>query len=336
MANNTIVDNILAIPPVTRFFTLASVIACLGITTLGVFPQLFCNYFTLKLDFIQTYQAIKYKGYAEIFQTTSWTIIKFYKFLTSMIVPSGIMSPSKYTALMDIYFFYTFSNHLESYGGKFNGNFPDYLWYIILCGTFVQIASLFYNGVINDLPVFPHSCMLACVTYTWSRCNKNARINLMGMVPIKAYYLPLGNLLIELIIRGPSGLVDTAIGIICGYLYLCIQSNTLPIYNLLNGAYGESKTRSNDDARKVGVSSYVDYNRNFGGNTADFIGDSIYDRGYLKAPKFLYKFLGIRTNTSVRTTAFTHQKKEKSGNGTGYSWFGEESAFRGKGNRLGG
>ena len=89
----------------------------------------------------------------------------------------------------------------------------------------------------------PHDCLLACLTYTWSRANKNAKINLMGIVPIKAYYLPLGNILIKLILRGPSGLVDTIIGILSGYLYLCIQLNTLPVYNLLPDAYG--KTQNN-------------------------------------------------------------------------------------------
>ncbi len=47
---------------------------------------------------------------------------------------------------MDIYFFYTFSNHLEAYGGKFNGNFPDYLWYAITCGTMVNVFALFYSA----------------------------------------------------------------------------------------------------------------------------------------------------------------------------------------------
>ena len=87
----------------------------------------------------------------------------------------------------------------------------------------------------------PHDCLLACLTYTWSRANKNAKINLMGIVPIKAYYLPLGNILIKLILRGPSGLVDTIIGILSGYLYLCIQLNTLPVYNLLPDAYGKTQ-----------------------------------------------------------------------------------------------
>lgn len=63
----------------------------------------------------------------------------------------------------------------------------------------------------------------------------------MGIVPIKAYYLPLGNILIKLILRGPSGLVDTIIGILSGYLYLCIQLNTLPVYNLLPDAYGKTQ-----------------------------------------------------------------------------------------------
>jgi Derlin-2/3 len=281
------------------------------------------------------------------------------------------MTDQRYNALLDIYFFYTFSNHLETHGGKFNGNFPDYLWYAIICGTLVNVLSIFYNALIDPITVFPYDCLLACVTYTWSRSNKNATINLIGIVPMKAYYLPLGNLLIKLIIRGPSGAVDTVIGIAAGYFYLCMQLNTMPFYNLLSGAYGQVSRRvRNEDTRRVGILTSVASQNRFGGNQAEFIEDSIYDKGYLKAPTKLYQLLGYPLNTSVRTTAFTtttgdsagrpgrrtpfqsqssggtttasatstgtKREDSASGSSTGYSWFsGNNSAFKGKGHRLG-
>lgn len=365
---NTIVDSIQRIPPVTRFFTIASVIACIliAVNVNDLFEGLFCSYSSLLNDFSRIQYAIKNETYTKIALAIIFVVIRFYKFATLLLIPSALLSDSRYNALIDIYFFYTFSNHLEIYGGKFNGNFPDYLWYAFICGTLVNVFSLLYNALIDNMTIFQYDCLLACVTYTWARCNKNARINLMGIVPIKAYYLPLGNILIKLIIRGPDGLVDTIIGILAGYFYLCMQLNTLPVYNLLSGAYGQNTNRSrNNDARKVGILTYVDTPNRSGGSQAEFIEDSIYDKGYLKAPKKLYDLLGYPINTSERTTAFTTTRRDSgiqgrkpsfqsqqrgvgastliksensaTGNSTGYSWLsGNNNAFRGKGHRLGG
>lgn len=328
---NTIVENIQRIPPVTRFFTLASVMTCLAITSFDALPGLFCNYHTLSNDFAGIYKVYQKGNSFNTAKAIALQVINSYKFLTSTLIPSDVLSSQRWNALMDIYFFYTFSNHLEAYGGKFNGNFPDYLWYAITCGTMVNVFALFYNAFFDPMPIFPHDCLLACLTYTWSRANKNAKINLMGIVPIKAYYLPLGNILIKLILRGPSGLVDTIIGILSGYLYLCIQLNTLPVYNLLPDAYGKN-TEQHTDARRVGILRYVDN----GGSQYEYIGDSIYDKGYWKAPKFFYNLLGYPSKNSVRTTAFDSTPRNEESATTGYSWFGSgATAFRGKGHRLG-
>ncbi|MCP8716824.1 MAG: derlin [Asgard group archaeon] len=363
MANNTIVDNIQRIPPVTRFFTIASVITCISIVG-GFFPvsRLLYTYFDLKTDFIHIHYVIKNKGFTEIISTIFLVVVNFYKFTTLLLIPESIFS-QRYQALIDIYFFYTFSNHLEIFGGKFNGNFPDYLWYAIICGTLTNVLGLLSEALFVEASVFPFDCLLACVTYTWARCNKNATINLMGIVPIKAYYLPLGNLVIKFIALGPSGLTNAIIGITVGYLYLCIQLSTMPLYNLMSGAYGQNGNGTkNDDSRRVGILTYVDTSNRFGGSHAEFIDDSIYDKGYLKAPKVLYDFLKYPINTSVRKTAFTSidsqarrttlQSQQRgsatttstgtkradstTGSSTGYSWFGgNNQAFKGKGRRLG-
>ncbi|KAI5961953.1 hypothetical protein KGF57_001581 [Candida theae] len=345
---NTLIDNIKSIPPVTRFFTISTVLACLGVTTFSAFPALYINLGELLNEYVLIRAVFRYGSYFDIFKVVATSVLSWYRFVTSFLIPPGIMSPNRINALFDAYFFYTFSNHLEAHEGKFNGNFPDYLWFIILCGSCIQVLNLTLEAITGD-SYFPHENLLACLTYVWSRSLKNARINLLGLVPIKAYYLPLGNLIVKLILGGPVSLIDTLVGIVSGYLYLCVQSNTMPIYNLLPGAYGVTKKKRYDEGRRVGM-THVDTPSHFGQFQADYIDDSIYDKGYLKAPQWLYNFLSYPANTSVRTTAFTAapapggplsrtqaQRQTPVGSATtGYSWFGGNgTAFRGKGHRLG-
>ncbi|KAI5963940.1 hypothetical protein CANMA_003537 [Candida margitis] len=353
---NALLENIKSIPPVTRFFTISTVLACLGVTTFSAFPSLYINLGELLKEYALVRAVVRRGSYFDIFKVVATTVLGWYRFVTSFMVPPGIMSPNRINALFDTYFFYTFSNHLEAHEGKFKGNFPDYLWFIILCGSCIQVSNLALEAITGNYSsatYFPHENLLACLTYVWSRSLKNARINLLGLIPIKAYYLPLGNLTVKLILGGPVSLIDTLVGIISGYLYLCVQSNTMPIYNLLPGAYGMSKKKRNDEGRRVGM-THVDTPSHFGGFQADYIDDSIYDKGYLKAPQWLYNLLSYPNNTSVRTTAFTpgvgasnrvttsfsrnqpQREVTPTGSTTGYSWFGGSgTAFKGKGHRLG-
>ncbi|EGW33679.1 uncharacterized protein SPAPADRAFT_59048 [Spathaspora passalidarum NRRL Y-27907] len=361
--SNTIVENIKSIPPVTRFFTIASIFACLIMSTLGTqasFHRLFINYYTIIYDYDTIIRPVLSNANAKYYQIV-YAVLEFaaqvYKFGTSLFIPAGINdSTNRIQAIFDIYFFYTFSNHLEGYEGKFKGNFPDYLWYIIICGTLTHIITIIYTVFYTEI-FFPHEILLGCVTYTWSRCFKNATINLLGIVPIKAYYLPLGNLFVKLILSGPHAMISTLMGIVVGYLYLCIQSNTLPIYNLFPGAYGTPGPNKKREGSRLGVTHIDQPTR---GSTYDFIGDSIYDKGYLKAPEVLYKWLSYPVESSFRSTAFTDFKgntlngratdatvrrasaaqEVASGSSSGYSWFGNNgtsgASFKGKGHRLGG
>ncbi|KAI5957357.1 hypothetical protein KGF54_000285 [Candida jiufengensis] len=355
--SNPIIANIKSIPPVTRFFTISTVLVCFAIRNFSpALDSLYINFTTLLQEYALIRLVTKTGSSFQIIKVISLTILGWYRFITSFLIPSGLFPPSM-SALLDTYFFYTFSNHLEAHEGKFKGNFPDYLWFIILCGTCIQITNLFIDAVTGNfarLTYFPHENLLACITYVWSRSLKNAKINLLGIIPIKAYYLPLGNLLVKLILGGPVALVDTLVGIFSGYLYLCLQSQTLPFYNLMPGAYGKYNTKKSHEGRRVGM-THIDNQEQRGGYQYEFIEDSIYDKGCLKAPIWLYHLLSYPTNTSVRTTAFTtigkppliskrqegqtnsnNNNPNSTGNTTGYSWFGNgENAFRGKGHRLG-
>ncbi|CAI5756305.1 unnamed protein product [Candida verbasci] len=305
MSENALVENIKGIPPVTRFYTISSVLVCLAISTFDALPSLYISYNEIEFGLSLIYQSIRKGGYLFALKTVGHLLLNSYKFLTSVLIPSGIVGPNKFNALLDIYFFYTFSNHLEA-DGKFKGNFPDFLWFNILCSTCIYIFSFIYN-IFQPQLFFPHEILLACITYVWSRANKNAKINLIGLVPIKAYYLPLGNLLVKMILGGPTALIDTLMGIITGYLYLCVQSQTIPFYNLLQEVKHQRVGQNNE-----------------------IIGDSIYDKGYLKAPKWLYEIL--KTPYTPPPTQSKIEIKQQPSN-VNY-WFGE-SAFKGKGYRLG-
>ncbi|CUM65524.1 uncharacterized protein PRCAT00003170001 [Priceomyces carsonii] len=343
----SLADNIRNIPPVTRFFTISTVIVCFA-NSLNLLQKedLIC-YLPVLLDKASYAKAVINKGgQLKVITAVLSLILQCYRFFTAFLLPLGVFTDQPFQAILDIYFFYTFANHLESPMGKFKGNFPDCLWFTLVTGTIIVLMTLAYS--VFDPSHFPihHQMMVSCVTYLWSRSLKNSLINFLGIVPIRAYYLPLFNLFFKLMINGYSSFLDTFIGILGGYLYQCIQSNTLPIYNLYSGSYSSSLTATERSGRRVGINQ-ISFDNN---SSQDFINDSIFDKGYLKAPIWLYNLLNYPINTSKRTTAFDARPEvgservspisgQLSGAGTNHSTvplFGNNgSAFRGKGHRLG-
>ena len=180
---------------------------CLAITSFDALPGLFCNYHTLSNDFAGIYRSTKGKlvQHRQGYSSSGDQLLQVPHIHP---YPSDVLSSQRWNALMDIYFFYTFSNHLEAYGGKFNGNFR----LSMVCHNMRNHGQRLCIVLQRLRPHanLPHDCLLALFV-TLPESQQNAKINLMGIVPIKAYYLPLGNILIKLILRGPSGLVDTII-----------------------------------------------------------------------------------------------------------------------------
>lgn len=358
----TLADSIRNIPPVTRFFTITTVIVCFANSLKIIQPHQLICYLPLFIDtFNDTSKVISNSNMMGIFGAVVELLAQSYRFFTCFLLPQGLLTDQPFHAILDIYFFYTFANHLESHTGKFHRNFPDCLWFTLVTGTIVVLLSLLYNAIIdiNHFPVH-HQMILSCVTYIWSRSLKNSLINFLGLVPIKAYYLPLFNLFFKLLISGYSSFLDSAIGIFSGYLYQCFQSDTLPIYNLFPGSYAKYLTSNKDaNGRRVGQlnNNFASLDQSITTAGIDFIEDSIFDKGYLKAPIWLYNLLNYPTNNSKRTTAFyprpdaasnvsprshlnvnenTSTDNLGSGTSTGYSWFGQgNEAFKGKGYRLG-
>lgn len=359
MSNSSasLAENIRNIPPVTRFFTIFTIIVCfahaLKLTNLG---QLTC-YMPQLLGYLhETLHQAKHLSAVIRAYLVLKLFLQSYRFFSCFLLPMGLPD-QPFQALLDIYFFYTFANDIESRSGKFRRNFPDCLWFTIITATLIHLLSFVYGFFIDfyHFPVY-HQMLLSCVTYIWSRSLKNTIINFLGLVPIKAYYLPLFNLFFKLMLNGYSSFLDTAIGIFSGYLYQCWQSDTIPIYNLFPGSYASFLTFNADKSgRRVGTSSENSHfsTKNLGSvSENDWIDDSIFDKGYLKAPAWLYKLLDYPIGTSKRTTGFdidttrpkglhastqSTETKSATGKSTSYSWFGSgsKSAFVGKGYRLG-
>lgn len=327
---------------------ISPVIVCLAISlNLVDVSQLVCNLSILQYSLSTGIRKLSTSRLVEKVVVIGSLILEGCRFFMCFLLPLGILTRQPFQILVDLFFFYNFSNNLENISGKFHGNTPDYVWYFVITGFFMVLQSLMYNAFVDPYH-FPmhHQMMLSCITYTYSRHLKNSLINIWGFFTIKAYYLPLFNLFFKLI-SGYAAFIDSVIGITSGYLYQCIQSNTFPIYNLFHTNY-PNILGVQGSGRRVGTIHSPGF-VNDPSLSSIWIEDSVFDLGYLKAPFWLYSLLNYPTNNSVRTTAFLRRTAptsrsrsatssgHSSGASTGYSWFGgsNNSAFKGKGYRLG-
>ena len=327
LSMTSLADSIKLIPPVTRFFTITSVV----VTFLCSIDL--CNVQTFYLtvhDFRGIYGDMrlhfKYGTRLSFVKTVFWSLIQCYKFFTCFLVVS-ITRDQAVGALSSIYFFYKFASQLEGYQGKFRGIFPDCLWFTILTGTFIHIISL-VCGLVNPqfIPHY-HSMMLSSVTYLWLREQKNTVVLFFGLFPIKAYYLPLFNLVASGMLTGLYGMLNSMIGFAGCYLYQCLQSGTWPVYNLSPRSYSTFMNKMLLIERsKVGTSQRV--HTVFNSRDTDVIGPAVFDLGYLKAPAWLYKILKYPGYTFVPESGVHSQKPDIVATS-------QEKAFQGKGRRLG-
>lgn len=324
----SLADSIGQIPPITRFFTVLTVaVAFLLSLQIVDVSSLTCSlpFFIEESWYTQQIFTSDYaSGYEKVVQISK-LISQIYRFLTCFLVPGGFvtgnMNPGNhFSGLMEIYFFYSFAVNVEK--NKFRHNFPDCLWFTLVCGTILLLVSFIYNLFDVQHISKHHQMMSSCITYIWIRSQKNSIISFLGIIPIKAYYLPLFTVSLKGMVEGYDSMVDTIIGIVGGYLYQCIQSGTWPIYNLFPQFYSHYYA---NDRHKLGT--------NMGREKQDYIPDAVFDYGYLDAPSWLYSLLKFNRNpTSYRRTAYsdinpTKKVKEKV--------LASTTAFQGTGHRLG-
>lgn len=313
---------LLAIPPATRGLLILSVVASLVLSTNVVSLDTLT---VLPLTYVLWNTPLKFKAVAKLALVF---VLHSYRIFASFFVVQGLYQ-NGVSVLLNIYKMYFFSNNLENSQGRFRRNFPDYVWFLLICGFFIVVMNMLFAPPLFALS-FPHAQLLSSITFMWLRTAMNENIKFFGIVPIQAYYLPLFDLAIA-VMGNKWSAYDCVSGILAGYLYECIQSDTLPIYNLFPGAY---KSSDRDNSKKVGF--------NVSPQSFVFL-PSVFDLGYLKAPEFLYRLLKYPLNTSVRTTAFTKKPSNSfgssasTGTSSGYqaSSSSKSNVFAGRGRRLG-
>lgn len=318
-------DHLLAIPPVTRFFTTVTIATSMALSTELLQVERMLFHIPSEIEAFSTFRRLRALGQDSVWRYLLRVLALSYRIFTSFFIVDGVFL-SGAGVLLNIYAFYTFSNYLENSQGRFRGNFPDYLWFILVCGFFLIIINFIFHLTWFS-PGSLHSQLLTCITYVWLRSYLNAEIKFLGVVPIKAYYLPLFNFAIA-VMSGKSSTADAMAGLLAGYMYQCIQSDTLPFYNLLPGVYGYPPSPAN--GQRVGVNVQVPH---------ETFQLAVFDLGYWKAPKLFYRMLHYPVNTTARTTAFSKPMPARNARTQEVRSTGYEppsgATFRGKGHRLG-
>ena len=96
----------------------------------------------------------------------------------------------------------------------FAGRIADFVWMVLLCvGVLLPIPVLVPS---IQIPFFGPSLVFTLL-YLWSRENPNANTSVMGMITMKAFYLPWGMLGMGLVMGQDP--VPDLLGILAGHLY---------------------------------------------------------------------------------------------------------------------
>ena len=96
----------------------------------------------------------------------------------------------------------------------FAGRIADFVWMVMLCVlVLVPIPALVPS---IQIPFFGPSLVFTLL-YLWLRENPNANTSIMGMITMKAFYLPWGMLGMGLVMGQDP--VPDLLGIVAGHLY---------------------------------------------------------------------------------------------------------------------
>jgi Derlin-2/3 len=96
----------------------------------------------------------------------------------------------------------------------FAGRPADFVWMVLL-GAFALLPLPLIAPALG-LPFFAGS-LVFMLLYLWSRENPNANTSIMGMIKMKAFYLPWGMMALEALMGG--SVVPDLLGVVVGHLY---------------------------------------------------------------------------------------------------------------------
>mmetsp|Transcript_32911 Transcript_32911/g.84977 ORF Transcript_32911/g.84977 Transcript_32911/m.84977 type:complete len:203 (-) Transcript_32911:25-633(-) len=170
-----------SVPPVTRFYIIASVATTAAVSTSIVTPlQLYLNF------------SLVAKG--EI-----WRLVTTFFYFGDF----------KIDFFFHMFFLARYSRGLEE--GNFRGRSADYLWMLILGATVMLCIAPFLR-----LPFLSY-CLTFMMIYVWARRNEHNRLLFLGVLDFDAPYLPYVFCAFSYFFGG-SVIVDV-IGIVVGHIY---------------------------------------------------------------------------------------------------------------------
>jgi Derlin-2/3 len=97
----------------------------------------------------------------------------------------------------------------------FAGRTADFLWMLLITGgVLLPVPTLFPSVSFSP---FAGASLAFALLYLWSRENPNANTSIMGMVSMKAFYLPWGMMALTMVMGG--SVVPDFLGVMAGHLY---------------------------------------------------------------------------------------------------------------------
>ena len=100
----------------------------------------------------------------------------------------------------------------------FAGRTADFVWMVLLGALALLPLPLIAPAL--GLPFFAGS-LVFMLLYLWSRENPNANTSIMGMIKMKAFYLPWGMMALEALMGG--SVVPDLLGVVVGYPFVVIS-----------------------------------------------------------------------------------------------------------------
>jgi len=178
-----LVNEILKIPPVTRFL-------CVSVLAVSL---------PAKLNFISPYSLVFIKELVT-YRLELWRLY------TSFFLGGGGLN-----FIFDFVMLYRNSNELES---SYSGRSADYAWQMIIAGAALVGFNIPLRTFVHLRP------LLVTLTYLSSRlAPPGAQTSLMGLITFPIIYFPYALVGMDLVMAGPSAAACSITGILVGHLW---------------------------------------------------------------------------------------------------------------------
>mmetsp|Transcript_32914 Transcript_32914/g.84984 ORF Transcript_32914/g.84984 Transcript_32914/m.84984 type:complete len:239 (-) Transcript_32914:25-741(-) len=218
-----------SVPPVTRFYIIASVATTAAVSTSIVTPlQLYLNFSLVAKGEVSAVElpspkSRRSKATPQIGrkQSISFFFCSRIHQIWRLVTTFFYFGDFKIDFFFHMFFLARYSRGLEE--GNFRGRSADYLWMLILGATVMLCIAPFLR-----LPFLSY-CLTFMMIYVWARRNEHNRLLFLGVLDFDAPYLPYVFCAFSYFFGG-SVIVDV-IGIVVGHIYYFLCD----VYPLMSG-----------------------------------------------------------------------------------------------------